>query len=807
MLPGRTLFLTLLVVVASSHQSRGDGNQHILVSARPASIWQEALVTGNGTLGALVFGDPYNERIVFNHERLYEPLSDSPESPPKVASVMPEVRRLLLDGEYERAREVFGQAARSAGFNKLKWTDPYHPALAMLVTQSGAGEPSDYHRRVDFRTGEVVVAWSDDKGAFERRCFVSRPDNVIVQQIRSTDGSQIEATIQLINQDQRNNKAQAASYHPPQIEADLDSLAYRCKYRRSPRAYISVTRIVAPSTPTLADEPGAVQVVSDDLLLLTKIASVEDAANLEASEARLRESLDNLKAEYQPLLARHATAHGKIYSRMAIDLGGENTRAVSTEELIAAQKANPDSIEPALLERMFNMGRYSFICSSGEWPPNLMGIFNGAWRPAWSGDFTLDANVNLQIAAASIGAMPEGVDSYATLIEGIADDWQVNAQNLYGSRGLLSGTRTDGRHNLHTHHKLGKFPGFFWTAGAQWLIAPLYEHYLVTGDRRFAQGRLLPLMKGVVAFYEDFLVERDAAGKLVFVPSYSPENRPSNTGCPVTINATMDIACAKEAMANLASLCRELEIEPETIQRCEALLSELPPYLVNDDGALKEWAWPTLDDNYNHRHVSHLYPIWPGHEINPEDTPELFASAKTAADKRGRGNGSAHGLAHMALIGARLKDSDLVHDNLCFMLSEDYLLPSLFTYHNPGRIYNADMLHSLPAVVVEMLVHSKPGEIELLPALSDKLPNGEITGVRCRCRATVDRLAWDLPDRQVAVTLSSAVPQTITLRLRRGAESYSVAAGEPMKLGGRTSWAVALEPDTPLQFNIQLAGE
>lgn len=803
----QTLILAFIGTFAFCLDSSiGADRGHGLVSSTPASVWQEALMTGNGKMGVLVFGDPNDDRIIFNHERLYEPLAEVPQAPPKVASVMPELRRLLLEGQYEKARKVFAEAAWAAGFSELQWTDPYHPAMAMLISQSREGALADYSRSVDFRTGEVSVKWRDDQGAFDRRCFVSRPDDVIVQHFRSNDGMDVNATVQLVNQDQRELSEQSASYHPPQIEVAQDSLSYSCKYRRSGRAYVAVTRVVAPSIAKSADLPGSLQVSGNEVLLLTRIVSVEDAAELATTETQVRGVLDALPTDYESLLAAHSSVHGEIYDRMQIDLGGRNMRDASTEELIAAQKASPDCIVPALLEKVFNMGRYSFLCSSGEWPPNLMGIFNGEWRPKWSGDFTLDANLNLQIAAASIGNMPEGVDSYTRLIEGIADDWRVNAKNLYGCRGFVAGTRTDGRHNLHTHHELGAFPGFFWTAGAEWLVMPIYEHYQVTGNRQFAEDRLLPLMKGVVEFYEDFLVERDSAGKLVFVPSYSPENTPKNTGCPVAINATMDIACAREACTNLITLCRELKIEPDTIERCEALLSQLPPYFVNDDGALQEWAWPTIEDRYNHRHVSHLYPVWPGQEINPEDTPELFAAAKIAAAKRGRGNGSAHGLAHMALIGARLKDAELVHGNLLFMLSKDYLLPSLFTYHNPNRIYNADMLHSLPAVVIEMLVNSKPGEIELLPALSEKLSKGEISGVCCRCRATIDRLSWDMSARSVKVTLTSQIAQKITLRLRRGVESCKNSEGGTFYLDDRESCKIELQPGAPLQLTIKLAG-
>lgn len=795
--------LVLLLLILPSKGLSAIASSHVAYSSKPAKTWQEAMISGNGRMGILVFGAPADEVVVFNHERLYEPLHDSPAPPPVVNHVMPKVRKLALAGQYDQARKLFDQAAEDAGFQDLRWTDPYHPAMAMQIDQLVKEKIADYRRSTDFRTGEVLVKWRDDKATWQRRCFVSRPDNVVVQLLSSPNGESIRAICRLANQDQRSAEAQNASYYPPVIKATENELLYRCKYRKSKRAYFALTRVVAIDGETQVRD-AALQFAGKRLLMLTRVVSVEDSANVETLIQQTRNELAKLPDSYEELLRPHADKHGSIYDRVRLELSSSTKPDESNESLIAAQKATSQKLTPALLEKMFNMGRYSLICSSGEWPPNLMGIFNGEWQPKWSGDFTLDANVNLQIAAANICAVPESTDSYHRLFSGLASDWRVNARNLYGCRGLLSGCRTDGRHNLHTHHKLGGFPGFFWTAGAEWLLLPLYEHYLVTGDRRFAREELLPLMKEVVAFYEDFLVERDGAGHYVFVPSYSPENHPKNTGNPLAINATMDIACAKEALTNLINLCLELEMEPETVERCRALLDQLPPYLINDDDALKEWSWPTLEDRYDHRHVSHLYPVWPGHEINPEDTPKLFEAAKVAAEKRGRGNGSAHGLAHMALIGTRLKDAELVYGNLCYMLSNDYLLPSLFTYHNPNRIYNADMLHSLPAVVAEMLIYSKPNEIELLPALSKELQQGKIHGLRCRSQVTVDRLEWDIAAGRIEVVLTSRKDQSITLRIRRGIRSVTVSATETVKISNGNRISLELKANIPVRLSLTL---
>jgi hypothetical protein len=738
-----------------------------LYSVQPAAKWQEALVTGNGTMGVLVFGQPDHEQIIFNHERLYEPLRETPVSPPRIARYMPEIRKRLLAGDTESASQYAMAMAKQEGYPGLLWTDRYHPAFVMHLDLVTRGQVTDYRRAVNFATGEITVSWKDDLGPCERKVFVSRADQTVVQMIQRPNGT-VDMTVRVAMQDPRGKGAA----HAPlvQIQATDHELLYRGSYTMTTRGYEGLTRVVAKEG-TCQAQDGTIKVTgANQVVMLTKIASLEDKS-LSQVDA-LRASLEALSSFYGILLRPHVAMHQPIYERVALNLNGGKDRALSTEALIAKQKES-SGVLPALLEKVFNMGRFAFLCASGEWPPNLMGLWNGEWHPAWSGDFTLDANLNLQMSACNIGAMPEAMQSYTNLITHLLPDWRMNAWNLYGCRGVLSGTRTDGRHNLNTHASEG-FPGFFWTAGAEWLTLPMIEYYEVTGDLPYLRTVLYPLVREIALFYEDFLVETRDNGQFVFVPSYSPENTPSNKNNSACINATMDIAAAKEALTYAVRFARTLQCDQYKVVTWEAMLAKCPPYLVNRDGALKEWADPDWHDRYNHRHVSHLYPVWPGHEINPEDTPALFEAARIAAQKRGRGNGSAHGLAHMALIGTRLKDADLVNGNLKFMLSNDYLLPSLFTFHNPGTIYNSDMLCSLPAVVMEMLVYSRPGVVELLPALGHDMAMGAIQGVLCRGQIRMDRLAWNLNLKTIKAEMTSQVDQTVTLIVRREIESLQV---------------------------------
>jgi alpha-L-fucosidase 2 len=773
-------------------------------SSEPALRWQDALISGNGSMGILVYGDPENEKIIFNHEFCYEPIGSENIEPPDIAKHLPEIRRLFKKGKYREAHDYSYAMAKKEGYPGLLWTDPYHPAFQMEIDQSESGKIQNYSRSVNFENGEVKISWTDDLGDWNRKSFVSRSDKAIVQQI--SGDAPLNCTIEIDDIVEKDDDWKAGNkvmtelhVEAPEIGVLSDWITFRRAYTLNERGYEAGIKLLVNGGSTEIEGSKVKIKGAVEVLLLTRINYLENFSDSELETTK--QALEMLGNDYNALLEKHAAIHGEIFNRVKLDLFTEKGRNKTSEQFIALQKENPDSLDPAFLETIFNMGRYAFISSSGENPPNLMALWNGDWRPAWSGDFTLDANVNLQVASANLGNIKEGIDSYMKFLERIAPDWEINSSKLYGCKGYLAGIRTSGRRNLQTHFNEG-FPGHFWLAGAQWLLQPCYEYYQVSGDMDFLQKRLLPMMKKVVLFFEDFLTEYDENGKYFFAPSFSPENVPKNLNTAAVVNATMDIAAAKEAIVNLITVCKELSIENENILRWEAMLRKMPPYLVNSDGALKEWAAIDLEDNYNHRHVSHLYPVWPGLEINPEETPDLFKAAKIAAQKRGRGNGSAHGLAHMALIGSRLKMDELVYENLIFMLKNDYIYRSLTTCHNPNVIYNADMLNSLPAVVMEMLVYSRPGVIELLPACSSRLNSGKISGVNCRTQATIESMEWNFQEKRVVAAISSKKDQTIELMYRKGIKN--LRCNVPVDQKTKNSYLVKMKKGETINLEIKL---
>jgi hypothetical protein len=286
------------------------------------------------------------------------------------------------------------------------------------------------------------------------------------------------------------------------------------------------------------------------------------------------------------------------------------------------------------------------------------------------------------------------------------------------------------------------------------------------------------------------------------------ENSPASTGIHLAINATGDIQAGKHALHAAIDAANALGVEQgsgQGVQRWTALLGRLPPYTVNGDGALAEWSWPGLTDRYNHRHVQHLYGVWPLHEINPEDEPTLVAASLRALALRGDENVSAHGSLHRALAAARLKDGNLVYSNLRKMIGNNMVFRSLMTSHNPNLdIYNADAANALPGVLGEALVHTRPGIVELLPALPDQLTKGSITGVRGRNRVRVDSLTWDLAARTARVTLTSAVTQNITLISRRGMTSISTSATVASSPLGSHARVVSLTAGQQVQVTVEL---
>ena len=782
--------------------------------------WEDAMISGNGSTGIMVMGRPVDDLVIVNHAKCWTVSSSFRPLAPDLREAWKKAREIAQEGRYRDADSyVAGEVRRivleNYGDKAMKgirpWYDRTHPAFHMHVATESAGTCDRYRRETNFATGEVIVSWTDIRGDWVRRTFVSRTHDVIVMELRAPVGAAVNASLRLTEAPGKmDDDIGSVTIDHGDAEMYFHAAYGRTMGRPKPEGYHALARVIVTGGKARGRADERLDITAAKrVLVLMRLEYLDEAGA--ADRKALGKALDELPDDYDELLAPHAAVHGEMFGRVTLDLGGDPDSALCSEALLA-RTAEGSSL-PEFFALMHAAGRYALVCgATGDLAPSLMGIWGNDWTPPWDGRYTFDANLNLAISAAAQGNLPEAINTYTSFLERNLDDWRDNARKLYGCRGVVTDLCQGWRHGTVL---MATYP---WTGGAGWLASYLYDHYLLTQDREFLAKHVVPLLKEVADFYEDFLKLYPARdGRAVLYPSISPENVPTMTpedqAIEVVPNATGEIAICREALTNLIAGCGDLDIEKENIPRWQALLAKLPDYVINSDGALAEWAYPGLGDTYKHRHSSHLYGIWPSLEISPERTPKLFKAARVAMEKRleaGLGNKAAHGLMHISFVAARLKNAGLMGR----MLSEFSRLPfvntSFITCHNPGpQIYNLDTTFAMPAVLMEMLVFSEPGLVEVLPALPvEKFRRGTLRGVLARGGVVVEELHWNLAQGRVNVTLRSERSQSVTLR--SGVRVRFLHAEDPdeqkliTRQADRGGWRIDLPAAKPISLRLNM---
>lgn len=715
-----------------------------------AKTWEEALVSGNGRQGVMVFGNPENETIIGNHSRLYLPTGTG--NPlPNMAPYLDEFRQVIQEKGYEPAIQFFYKKAKDLGYQGLQMSDPFHPGFHLHI-DSFIQKVEQYQRSVNFDTGEITVKFIDENAIHHnRKTFVSRADDMIVHSIQN-DQSDVCCTLNI--EDYQHSLID----HRRNMRANMVHL-YNT-YQEGAGGYQVAIQVIAPQGTVKVDEDKLIVKHAEQLFLLMKIVPFQ--SNRQLDEVSLPAELETITTSYEHLLQRHTKLHQDLFRRVTLQLSSDEERKRCTEELIDEAK-NTNVTPQALVEKMYDAGRYMYMCSAGELSPNLQGIWTGTFSPAWSGDFTFDTNVQLSIAGALSGNLIEGLHGFFRLIKELLPGFRENAHYYYGCRGIMAPAHASnsGKH----FHWNEEWPLHLWTCGAGWLGHWFYQYYLYTGDKEFLANQTIPYLKECAFFYEDFLIE-DADGTYRFTPSYSAEN-----GCGD--NATQDIAVAKEVLRNLISSCKELNTDLSEMNKWETMLSKLPDYKINDEGAIQEWAIEGKEENYNHRHFSHLYSIFQSREFTATSEPELWKASEVALTKRleawlrsdDADTSSSHGRMHAALCATQFNLKDLVYEILQMMVVNDSIYPSMMTSHyNNHQVFNVDGNGAIPQIINEMLIDAVPGRIVLLRALPyHQLSKGSIHGVLLPKQLKVQELTWDLKERKVVLVLTSSVEQEVDL--------------------------------------------
>lgn len=693
--------------------------------------WDEAFPIGNGSIGGLVFGNPIHETIETSHEELYIPMPDNTEARPYNGKDYVEgMRKLLHEGKYREGFEYFSRGLEKDGkeYEKLIWTNPFETATKLHIDIQDAFEKdvSEYVQRLDFETGEAVVEFKLNGEKVSRKSFVSRSRDILAAEMRK-EGNPFSVEISM-----------APHKDAPFLESvstfiEEEFIVTEATHSEEESGYVSVARVITD---------GICESTSDSMFLVTKANYVlvyytlaPWKRSIEASKVKLVRILRDMTPDYEALYKEHVIIHRDLFDKVKVNFSDSDTEYTNDELKAMCSEGH---FAPELLERMCDFGRYLEIASTGKMPPNLQGVWNGSVMPPWSSDYTLDENIQMMMWQ----VLPGGLNSFARVyfdwLESYLDDFRKNAESYYGCRGIFAAARvsTDGIHRHFCH----MWPMIIWTAGAGWLGSLYEDYYEYTGDENILL-RGVKYWKEVVAFYEDFMT-LDDSGKYEFAPSYSPENTPLGNDSPVAINATMDVAIAKEVYTNLINACKILEIEPENIAKWESELALLPDYAINEDGALKEWIPKNLKDDYHHRHSSHLYPVFPGREAMADGNDELLLACHKAASYRlldGVEAISGWGLCHLANICARLKDGKLWYSAINRLI-QVFTLDNLFTCHNEHTLFQMDANLGLTNAVYEMIAYSDMEEVRLFPIWFDEFDNLTVENLRLRGVVRIKKL-------------------------------------------------------------------
>ncbi|CCX38537.1 uncharacterized protein BN452_02408 [Clostridium sp. CAG:1013] len=771
-------------------------------SLYPAQRVDDALTTGNGCQRLRVMGHPYEERLAFTHELLFEPKWAKTPEPPDFTAIMPQIRRLLREGKFEEAGDL-ADRTRLADENFAPWRQQQqasiypvgslhsHDAFRLEISHLAAEDTKNYLRWLDMLTGCVTVQWDDSRGSFKREAITAYEGNLHVLRFTCDAPEGIWCEISLITpkvfSDGTRATMERGKLEAPEkcqekltVQGDTATLevAYYPEYGQ--KGYCSVLRVCNQKGCVETTDHGFVIKGAQSVTLISKTQKFEENFHFGLA-SELEDQVKHFGKSFHQVVEENRAYLGERMERSQICLGNQDDYALSAEELLK-RTHEEHLLDPEMLSKLYDMGRFYQITDTGELPP-FWGQHN--------------INTNLQVCAGNNTGLFDEMDVYFRYYESKFDDFRTNARKLYGARGLLASVHCDYDSGLYYHFSK-TYPHYAWTGCLGWIYNELWGYYLVTGDLEFLKQRVVPGLKEIALFYEDYACDRDENGRSIFYPSFSPEDpTPIWAGAthtyPTRINSVMDIMICREVLDNLMEACNTLGIDQENIPHWQAQRDSLPLYLLDEEGGLKEWAWPTIPENFNHRHVSHHYDLWPGHYITWEDQPELARAIQISNRKRAHQDDSAHGIIHRVLSAIRLKDVEELEQSLGTLMAHGFVTRALSTRHFPYYAPFPDLQGAMPAILLEMCVFSAPGEVEFLPALPQSLPQGTLDGVWLYTWTKLEHLVWD--SKGFTAKLIPNKDQELVLRFRKECSSFRVNGEEcSLKNGAMTLNVKSGEP-------------
>ncbi len=771
--------ITILLFLGISLAAQEANDLKLWYKTPSNGVWENALPIGNGFMGAMVYGDVEKEVFQLNEGTLW---SGSPNrnDNPKAKDALSEIRKLIFQGEYKKAEQLTNDNIIS----KKSQGQMFQPAGNLQLNFSNHQNYTNYYRELDIEKAVTKTVYTVDGIRYTREAFMSFPDRVLVIKLSadklgklsfkaSFNSEHKKQLIILLNNNELSLSGTSSDHEGVEGKVNFNALA---------RFKVIGGSIKAVDNSIQIDK-------ADSVLILVSIATnFINYNNISGQEKELAKSfLDKaFDKNYDKMKKAHMEYYQKYFKRVKLDLGKTAASNVPTDEGLSNFRNTAD---PSFVTLYYQYGRYLLISSSqpGGQAANLQGIWNHSMNPAWDSKYTININTEMNYWPAEKTNLSEMHEPLLKMIHELADTGKETAKVMYGARGWMA------HHNTDIWRINGAVDGAtwgVWNAGGGWLSQHLWEHYLYTGDKKYLES-VYEVLKGAADFYSDFLVKDPANGWLVVAPGNSPENAPhAHQGSTITAGSTMDNQIVFDVFSTAIRASEILEKDKEYGDSLKVLRKMLPPMQIGKYNQIQEWLDDIDDPKDNHRHISHLYGLYPSNKISAYRTPELFAAAKNTLLQRGDVS-TGWSMGWKVNWWAKMQDG-----NHAYSLIQNQLTPlgvnkdgggtynNLFDAHPPFQI---DGNFGCTSGITEMLLQSSDGAVHLLPALPDALKEyGEIKGLKARGGFEIMNMKWE-NGKLIAVSIKSNLGGNLRLRtgneiIAKDSKNFKIASGENSNL-------------------------
>lgn len=757
----------------------------VLWYRQPAKQWVEALPVGNGRLGAMVFGGIENERLQLNEDTLSAGGPYDPTNPNAIAA-LPEARRLIFAGDFNQANKLIGAKMMARPMTMM----PYQPLGDLLLTFPNLSGAANYRRQLDLDTAIARVDFGVGEVNFTREVFSSPVDQVIVVRLTADKPGQI-SFIAALN-----------TPHKATVKAEgLDALVMRGVNRpdagiKAALKFQAILKVQTLGGKTVEDQNRVSVTNADSATLLvaaaTSYKSFKDV-NGNPDEITQEQINRSAKKSFEALRKDHIAEHQRLFGRVKLDLGTTEAANNPTDERIKKFAAAND---PQLAALYFQFGRYLLISSSrpGDQPANLQGLWNEIANPPWGSKYTININTQMNYWPAEPTNLAECVEPLIAMVMDLTETGAHTAKVNWDANGWVC------HHNTDLWRASAPVDGplwGFWPTGGAWLCQHLWEHYQFTCDKKFLK-KAYPAMKGSAQFFLDTLIEEPNHHWLVTCPSLSPENVHPFGGVSICAGPTMDMQILRDLFSNCISASEILGIDKDFRERLADTRARLAPNQIGKAGQLQEWLddWDMQAPEIHHRHVSHLYGLFPSDQISLRKTPELAAASRKSLEIRGD-DATGWGLGWRLNLWARLHDAEHAFKILRMLITPERTYPNMFDAHPPFQI---DGNFGGTSGITEMLLQNCNGEIELLPSLPKAWPNGKVSGLCARGGFEV-AISWK-DGKLVNAIVSSKNGNPVRIRVSTPVNVTS--KGKPVKLTRPEENVVAFQTMAQQTYDLSI---